>query len=175
MVLEDEEFARARGADILGELAGYGAAADGYHITAPEPDGRGAVRAMTTALENAGINRSDVSYINAHGTSTQLNDKVESLVIRKVFGDDADTIPVSSTKSMTGHLGGAAGAVEAVACAQAVKSRWAPPTINYAERDPECDLDYVPCEARQIASGAVLSNSFGFGGHNSCLIFRSYG
>lgn len=174
LTLEDEEFARARGANIICELAGYGAAADGHHITAPAPDGHGAIRAITTAMRNAEIDKTDVTYINAHGTSTLLNDKVESMVIRKVFGDAAYGIPVSSTKSMTGHLGGAAGAIEAMASVKTVETGWAPPTINYKERDPECDLDYIPGEARQIKSGAVLSNSFGFGGHNSCLVFRAY-
>jgi 3-oxoacyl-[acyl-carrier-protein] synthase II len=174
MVLENEEFARSRGADILAEAAGYGSAADGYHITAPAPDGRGAVHAISMALRNAELNQDEVCYINAHGTSTPLNDKVESMVIREVFGTYAEHIPISSTKSMTGHLGGAAGAIEAVACAKTIETGWAAPTINYREKDPECDLDYIPGDARQIKPGAVLSNSFGFGGHNSCLIFRSY-
>ncbi len=172
LVLEDEESARARGARIICELAGYGSTADSCHITAPAEDGHGAIRALEIALANAGIDRQDVAYINAHGTSTQLNDRVESLAIRSVFDSYADSIPVSSTKSMTGHLGGAAGALEAVFCAMVVRHRNAPPTINYETPDPACDLDYVPGEARRIAQGAVLSNSFGFGGHCACLAFR---
>jgi 3-oxoacyl-[acyl-carrier-protein] synthase II len=175
LVLEEESFARERGAPILGELAGYGSAADGYHITAPEPEGRGAIHAVEGALRNAQVNRDEVSYINAHGTSTQLNDRVESLTIQRVFGDRAQRIPVSSTKSMTGHLGGAAGALEAVVATKAVETGWAPPTINYETPDPECPLDTVPWEARRIDSGAGVSNSFGFGGHSSCLVFRPYG
>ncbi|MEK7681891.1 MAG: beta-ketoacyl-ACP synthase II [Chloroflexota bacterium] len=175
LVLEEEAFAVARGARILAELAGYGAASDGYHITAPEPEGRGATRAMQVALRDAGAAATDVTYINAHGTSTPLNDRVETLVIKKVLGEAALRVPVSSTKSMTGHLAGAAGALEAVICAKVVETGWAPPTINYDTPDPECDLDYIPRQARRIASGLVLSNSFGFGGHNSCLAFRGYG
>lgn len=174
LVLEDETFAVERGARILGELAGYGAGADGYHITAPEPGGRGACKAMLDALRDAGAKPTDVTYINAHGTSTPLNDKVETLVIKKVFGEGAFQIPVSSTKSMTGHLAGAAGALEALVCAKVVETGWAPPTINYDTPDPECDLDYIPWEPRQIAPGVVLSNSFGFGGHSSCLAFKRY-
>ena len=174
LILEDEAFAQARGARVLAELAGYGAASDGYHITAPEPEGRGATKAMLNALRDAGAASTDVTYINAHGTSTPLNDKVETLVLKKVLGEAALRVPVSSTKSMTGHLAGAAGALEAVVCVKAVETGWAPPTINYDTPDPECDLDYIPWQARQIAAGVVLSNSFGFGGHNSCLAFRSY-
>ncbi len=174
LVVEDEEFAKARGAQILGELAGYGAGADGYHITAPEPEGRGACKAMLDALQDSGAKPTDVTYINAHGTSTPLNDKVETLVIKKVFGEGAFNIPISSTKSMTGHLAGAAGALEALICTKAVETGWAPPTINYDTPDPECNLNYVPWKACQIAPGVVLSNSFGFGGHSSCLVFRRY-
>ncbi len=174
LVIEDEAFAKARGARILGELAGYGAGADGYHITAPEPEGRGATKAMVDALRDSGAQTTDVTYINAHGTSTQLNDKVETLAIKKVFGEGALKVPVSSTKSMTGHLSGAAGAIEAIICTKVVETGWAPPTINYDTPDPECDLDYIPWKARQIPSGVVLSNSFGFGGHSSCLAFRRY-
>ncbi len=172
LVVEDEESARARGAQIICELAGYGSTADSSHITAPAEDGHGAIRALEVALKDGGIARQDVAYINAHGTSTQLNDRIESLAIRSVFGSDADSIPVSSTKSMTGHLGGAAGALEAVFSAMAVRHRLAPPTINYETPDPACDLDYVPGAARGIKAGAVLSNSFGFGGHCACLAFR---
>lgn len=174
LILEDEDFARARGARVLAEMAGYGAASDGYHITAPEPEGRGATKAMLNALRDAGAAPTDVTYINAHGTSTPLNDKVETLVIKKVLGEAAPRVPVSSTKSMTGHLAGAAGALEAVICVKVVETGWAPPTINYDTPDPECNLDYVPWKARQIGAGVVLSNSFGFGGHNSCLAFRGY-
>ncbi len=174
LVLESEEFARARGAPILAELAGYGAGADGFHITAPEPGGRGAVKAMQDALKDAGATPDEVTYINAHGTSTPLNDKVETLAIYKVFGDAASTIPVSSTKSMTGHLAGAAGALEALVCTKVVETGWAPPTINYDTPDPECSVDCIPWEARQMKDGVVLSNSFGFGGHSSCLAFRRY-
>ena len=172
LVLEDEESARARGARIICELAGYGSTADSWHITAPAEDGHGAIRAVEIALADGGIEKQDVAYINAHGTSTQLNDRIESFAIRSVFGSHADSIPVSSTKSMTGHLGGAAGALEAVFCALAVRDGQAPPTINYETPDPACDLDYVPGAARRIRQGAVLSNSFGFGGHCACLAFR---
>lgn len=174
LVLENEEFARARGAPILAELAGYGAGADGFHITAPEPGGRGAIKAMTDALKEAGARPEDVTYINAHGTSTPLNDKVETLAIHQVFGDAASTIPISSTKSMTGHLAGAAGALEALVCVKVVETGWAPPTINYDTPDPECAVDCIPWEARQMKDGVVISNSFGFGGHSSCLAFRKY-
>ncbi|HUX22035.1 MAG TPA: beta-ketoacyl-ACP synthase II [Spirochaetia bacterium] len=174
LILEEEEFARSRGAHILAELAGWGSAADGYHITAPEPEGDGGTRAVKACLANGEVEMSEVVYINAHGTSTQLNDKVESLIIKKVFGEQAYKIPVSSTKSMTGHLGGAAGAFEAVVVVKTLETGWAPPTINYKNVDPECDLDYIPGKAREIGKGVVLSNSFGFGGHSSCLAFRSY-
>ena len=174
LVLEDEEFARARDARILAEFAGYGAGADGFHITAPEPEGRGAIKAMCDALQNAGADKADVTYINAHGTSTPLNDRVETLAIHRVFGEAAARLPVSSTKSMTGHLAGAAGALEAIASIKAVETGWAPPTINYDTPDPECDLDCIPWKAREIKKGLVLSNSFGFGGHSSCLAFRRY-
>jgi 3-oxoacyl-[acyl-carrier-protein] synthase II len=174
LILEDEEFARRRGAPIIAELAGYGSGADGYHITAPEPEGRGATQAMQGALIDAKADRSDVSYINAHGTSTPLNDKVEALVINKLFGGGVERIPVSSTKSMTGHLAGAAGALEAVICSKIVETCYAPPTINYDTPDPDCTLDCIPWLAREIRSGLILSNSFGFGGHSSCLAFRAY-
>lgn len=172
LVLEDAAFARARGARIYAELAGYGAAADAQHMTAPDPHGRGAVRAVLSAMADAGAGTSDVTYINAHGTSTPLNDKTESLAIERVFDDAAARIPVSSTKSMTGHMGGAAGAIEAIFCVRALETGWAPPTINLETPDPECRLDYVPWKPRQIKAGVVLSNSFGFGGHNACLAFR---
>ena len=175
LVLENEESARERGATILAELAGWGAAADSYHITAPEPSGRGGTQAIRVALSNGAVVPDDVVYINAHGTSTQLNDKVETVAIKEVFGPRAYRIPVSSTKSMTGHLGGAAGALEAVVCIKVIETGIVPPTINYFNSDPECDLDYVPGTSRNIGRGAVLSNSFGFGGHSSCLAFKPYG
>ncbi len=174
LVLEDEAHARARGANILGEIAGYGAAADAYHITAPEPSGRGATEAMRAALKDAEVGISEVAYINAHGTSTQLNDKVETLAIHKVFGEVARSIPVSSTKSTTGHLAGAAGALEAIISIKVIQTGWAPPTMNYDNPDPECDLDYIPGTPRELRPGLVISNSFGFGGHSSCLAFRRY-
>jgi 3-oxoacyl-[acyl-carrier-protein] synthase II len=172
LILEEESFARERGAPILCELAGYSSQADSYHITAPAPDARGAVRAIERALADANASAQDVVYVNAHGTSTQLNDAMETKALRTAFGSHADNIAVSSTKSMTGHLGGAAGALEAFFSAYTVANRVAPPTINYHEPDPDCDLDYIPHEARPIDAGVVLSNSFGFGGHSSCLAFR---
>ncbi|MFW6388023.1 MAG: beta-ketoacyl-ACP synthase II [bacterium] len=174
LVLEDEELALERGATILGEIAGWGAAADGYHMTAPDPEGRGGTQAVRAAMANGEIDKSEVLHINAHGTSTPMNDKVESLVIRNVFGSQAYNIPVSSTKSMTGHLGGATGALEAVICTKIIETGVAPPTINYEHNDPECDLDYIPGTARTVGKGVVLSNSFGFGGHSSCLAIRPY-
>lgn len=173
LVLEELEHARARGARIYAELAGYGASADAYHLTAPAPDGDGARRAMLAALERAGMNASEIDYINAHGTSTELGDAAETGAVKAVFGSDAP--PVSSTKSMSGHLLGGAGALEAVICVRAMTDGLLPPTINYATPDPACDLDYVPNEARPASPAAVMSNSFGFGGHNATLIFRRLG
>lgn len=170
VVLESWEHAEARGATILAEMAGYGATADAYHMTAPAPDGNGARRAMMAALKQAGLEPTEISYINAHGTSTQLGDKAESGAIKDVFGDSAP--PVSSTKSMTGHLLGGSGALEAVVCVQAINRGIVPPTINLSDPDPDCDLDYVPNVARAIHVDAALSNSFGFGGHNACLLFK---
>ena len=172
LVLEEEEHAKARGARIIAELAGYGAGSDGFHITAPEPGGIGAIKAMTTALSDAEAGSDEVIYINAHGTSTQLNDKVEALAVSKVFGHS--NTPISSTKSMTGHLAGAAGALEALICAKTVETGVAAPTINYDNPDPECDVDCIPWEPREIGKGVILSNSFGFGGHSSSLAFRPY-
>lgn len=169
VVLESWEHAVARGATILAEMAGYGATADAYHMTAPAPDGNGARRAMIAALAKAGLAPGDISYINAHGTSTQLGDIAETGAIKAVFGADAP--PVSSTKSMTGHMLGGAGALEAVVCVQAIRRGVVPPTINLTEPDPQCDLDYVPNVAREMRVDAALSNSFGFGGHNACLAF----
>lgn len=174
LMLEDEELARGRGARIIAELAGYGVASDGYHITAPEPEGRGGRRAVRTALANASAAPSDVVYVNAHGTSTQLNDKVESLVIRRELYSGGHTVPVSSTKSMTGHLGGSAGALEALISAKAAETGIAPPTINYDTPDPECDIEVIADSPREIGDGVILSNSFGFGGHCTTLAFRPY-
>ncbi|MHB1527500.1 MAG: beta-ketoacyl-ACP synthase II [Candidatus Dormibacteria bacterium] len=172
LVLEEYEHARRRGASILAEVAGYGASADAYHLTAPEPTGRGARRAMQRALEKAGATAADVDYINAHGTSTALNDAAETAAIKGVLGARAFQIPVSSTKSMTGHSLGAAGAIESVFSVMAIVDGRVPPTINYETPDPECDLDYVTEGARLVHPQLVLNNSFGFGGHNACLAFR---
>jgi 3-oxoacyl-[acyl-carrier-protein] synthase II len=175
VILEAEEHARKRGAEILAELTGYGTTGDAYHMTAPAPGGEGGVRAMRLALAEAKIDPGDVDYINAHGTSTPLNDKYETAAIRTVFGDAADRLAVSSTKSMTGHLLGAAGAIELIACVQTIREGVLPPTINYEHPDPECDLDCVPNEARGKDVRNVLSNSLGFGGHNVTLAVRRYG
>ncbi|CEP68360.1 3-oxoacyl-[acyl-carrier-protein] synthase 2 [Moorella glycerini] len=172
MVLETLEHAAARDARIYAEVAGYGCTADAYHITAPAPDGAAASRAMALALQDAGLKPEDIDYINAHGTSTELNDRQETLAIKKVFGDHAYRLTVSSTKSMTGHLLGAAGAIELVATALAVHTGVLPPTINYEEPDPDCDLDYVPNVARERQVRAAISNSFGFGGHNVAVVLR---
>jgi 3-oxoacyl-[acyl-carrier-protein] synthase II len=172
VVLESETHARARGARIYAEIVGYGATADAYHITAPEETGEGAARAMQVALDQAELAPEQIDYLNAHGTSTVLNDKGETAAIKAVFGDCAYQLPVSSTKSMTGHLLGGAGAVEAVFCALALNEGVLPPTINYEHPDPECDLDYVPNEARRVTVDVAMSNSFGFGGHNACLILK---
>ena len=171
LVLEDADHAAQRGAEILAEFEGYGMSADAYHITLPRPGGMGAARAMSTALADADLSPSDLGYINAHGTSTPANDGTETAAIRIALGDDAEAVPVSSTKSMTGHTLGAAGAVEAVACLLALRDQVLPPTINYETPDPECDLDYVPNEARDGSLSHAMSNSFGFGGHNVSLVF----
>ncbi len=169
LVLEERERALARGAHILAEVAGYGMSADGYHMTLPRPGGMGAAKAMEAALADAGLGT--VDYVNAHGTSTPANDVTETAAIKLVFGERAGSIPVSSTKSMTGHMLGAAGAIEAVFSVLAMRDSMIPPTINYTTPDPECDLDYVPNRARSMAVGSVMSNSFGFGGHNVSLVF----
>ncbi len=168
LVLEDWDHAVARGATIRAEVLGYGATADAYHMTAPAPDGNGAERAMVLAIAQSGVERGGVGYVNAHGTSTELGDAAESAAIRRVFGEAAP--PVSSTKSMTGHLLGGAAAIEAVACVRALESGVLPPTINYADPDPACDLDYVPNVARKTDPTVVMSNSFGFGGHNATIV-----
>jgi 3-oxoacyl-[acyl-carrier-protein] synthase II len=174
MVLENLEYALKRGADIIAEVISYGDSGDAYHVTQPREGGEGAARAIKMALDKAGISPAEVGYINAHGTSTQLNDKTETQAIKSVFGEYAYKIPVSSTKSMTGHLIGAAGAIEASICALAIKNGIIPPTINYQHPDPDCDLDYVPNKARQVDINYALSNSFGFGGHNSVLLLKKY-
>jgi 3-oxoacyl-[acyl-carrier-protein] synthase II len=173
LVLEEYEHARARGASIYGELAGFGMSADAHHITAPPDDGAGARQCMVNALRDAGVNPDEVDYINAHGTSTPLGDKAETLAIKHTFGAHARELAVSSTKSMTGHLLGAAGGIEAIFCLLAMRDGVLPPTINYDTPDPECDLDYVPNEARPARVRIALSNSFGFGGTNGSLLFRA--
>ncbi len=172
LVLEEYEHAKKRGARIYCELAGYGMSADAHHITAPCEDGEGAVRCMANTLRNAGLNRDQVDYINAHGTSTPLGDVAETVAVKNCFGDHAKKLAVSSTKSMTGHLLGAAGGIEAVFSALAVRDQVAPPTINLVNPDPQCDLDFVPNTARRMKIDVVLSNSFGFGGTNGSLVFR---
>ena len=174
LVLENLAHAQKRGANILAEILAYGASADAYHITQPDEDGEGAARAMQVALNKAGLKTTEVDYINAHGTATPLNDKVETMAIKTVFGNNAYHIPISSTKSMMGHLIGGAGAVEAAICIMVIQHGLIPPTINLTHPDPECDLDYVPNVARQAKVTTALSNSFGFGGHNSVLVFRRY-
>jgi 3-oxoacyl-[acyl-carrier-protein] synthase II len=173
LVLESLDHARARGARIYCELAGYGASCDAYHITQPDPDGKGLSLAMRRALETAGVEPSQVDYINAHGTATPYNDRFETLAIKKVFGDHARRLPVSSTKSMTGHLLGAAGGIEAVACVKTIETGRIAPTINLEEPDPDCDLDYVPNVARTAPVRTVLTNNLGFGGQNASAVFRA--
>ncbi|HSC96450.1 MAG TPA: beta-ketoacyl-ACP synthase II [Burkholderiales bacterium] len=174
LVLEEYEHARKRGAKIYCELVGYGMSADAHHITAPCEDGEGAVRCMANALRNAGLNREEVDYINAHGTSTPLGDVAETVAVKSCFGDHARRLAISSTKSMTGHLLGAAGGIEAVFSALAVHEQIAPPTINLVAADPQCDLDYVPNAARKMKIDVAVSNSFGFGGTNGSLVFRRF-
>src|SRR5437660_2404038 len=174
MVLESREHARAGDARIYAEVIGYGMTGDAHHMTAPDPEGDGAARAMTAALRDAAIDPSAVQYINAHGTSTLYNDRFETLAIKRVFGKHARRLAVSSTKSMTGHLLGAAGGIEAIATALALRDGVLPPTINYEKPDPDCDLDYVPNQARKKAIDVAMSNAFGFGGTNATLLFRRY-
>ncbi|HOW59870.1 MAG TPA: beta-ketoacyl-ACP synthase II [Candidatus Omnitrophota bacterium] len=172
LVLEEYEHAKKRGAHIYAEILGHGMTCDAYHMTAPDPEGREASRAMQLAMKHAGIGPQEIDYINAHGTSTPLNDKTETLIIKKVFGSRAYEIPVSSVKSMIGHLIGAAGSVELIAALLAMQHQVIPPTINYTSKDPECDLDYVPNTAREAKLRIVMKNSFGFGGKNSILILK---
>jgi 3-oxoacyl-[acyl-carrier-protein] synthase II len=174
VVLEDLEHAKRRGARIYCEMAGYGNTADAYHMTAPSPGGEGAARCMRMALRNAGLKPEDVSYINAHGTSTPQGDIAETEAIKTIFGDHARKLAVSSTKGATGHMLGAAGAVEMIVCAKSIQTDTVPPTINYEFPDPECDLDYVPNTARQMHVHAVVNNSFGFGGHNASLVAKKF-
>lgn len=174
IVIEELQHALKRGATIYAELAGYGATGDAFHITQPAPGGEGGARAMKMAIEDAGLTPEDIDYINAHGTSTEYNDKFETLAIKSVFGDHAYNLTVSSTKSMTGHLLGAAGGVEAIFTVLAVKENIIPPTINYETPDPDCDLDYSPNAAKQKTVHAAMSNSLGFGGHNATLVFKKY-
>ncbi|SDM59331.1 3-oxoacyl-[acyl-carrier-protein] synthase II [Fictibacillus solisalsi] len=174
LVLEDLEFAKKRGAKIYAEIVGYAGTGDAYHITAPAPGGEGGVRAMTQAVQDSGLAPEEIDYINAHGTSTDYNDKFETMAIKEVFGEHAHKLAVSSTKSMTGHLLGAAGGIEAIFSVKSIQDGIIPPTINYETPDPECDLDYVPNEARKAEVNTVLSNSLGFGGHNATLIFKKY-
>ena len=171
-MLETEEHARARGARILAELAGYGASADAHHMTEPEPGGAGQAAAVLSALADAGVEPGEVDYVNAHATSTPVGDAAETTAIKLALGRRAFEIPVSSTKGATGHCFGAAGAIEAVFCVQALMHQTVPPTINFEFPDPACDLDIVPNEARAAELGFVISNGFGFGGHNACLAFR---
>jgi 3-oxoacyl-[acyl-carrier-protein] synthase II len=174
IVLEELEHAKARGARIYAEMAGYGNAADAHHLTAPSPGGEGAARCMRMALRSAGLNPTDVSYINAHGTSTPQGDLAETPAIKSVFGEHAMKLAVSSTKGATGHLLGAAGGVEMALCVKAIERGVAPPTINLEYPDPECDLDYVPNTPREMEINAILNNSFGFGGHNACVVARKF-
>ena len=174
LILEDLDFAKARGAKILAELVGYACTGDAYHVTEPAPEGAGLVRAMRRALQKAGLRPDQVDYINAHGTSTPYNDRTETQAIKACFGDHAYRLAISSTKSMTGHTLGAAGGVEAVVCVMAIQTGIIPPTINLHHPDPECDLDYVPNEAREATVNVAMTNSMGFGGHNACLIFKRY-
>jgi 3-oxoacyl-(acyl-carrier-protein) synthase len=174
LVLEELEFALARGAEPLAEVVGYAATSDAIHVTAPDAEGLGAARCMKLAVERAGIAPSEISYINTHGTSTPLGDPAETKAIKHVFGDHAYRIPASSTKSITGHLVGGAGAVETAICVNALRYGIVPPTINLDTPDPECDLDYVPHQAREAALEYVLTNSFGFGGHNATVVLKAY-
>jgi 3-oxoacyl-(acyl-carrier-protein) synthase len=172
LMLEDADYARERGAHILAELVGYGTASDAFHLIQPAPDGEGATRAVKMALRRCNIVPEEIDYIHAHGTATLLNDRVETTVIKNIFGERAKQIPVSATKSMTGHLLGASGSMGALVTVLAIQNQIAPPTTNLTNPDPECDLDYVPNQARPVKIKTAMANSFGFGGHNNVLIFR---
>jgi 3-oxoacyl-[acyl-carrier-protein] synthase II len=174
VVLEELERAKQRGAHIYGEVIGYGATADAYRITDIHPQGRGASACMLMALQDAGLNPQDIDYVNAHGTSTAVNDRVETVACRTVFGEHAQHVPISSTKSMMGHLIAAAGVTELIVCLMAIRDNVLPPTINYENPDPDCDLDYVPNQAREVPCNVALNNSFGFGGQNITLIVRRF-
>jgi 3-oxoacyl-[acyl-carrier-protein] synthase II len=174
LILEELEHAKRRGTHILAELTGYGSTADAFRVTDSHPDGRGAIACIREALKDSGLDLKDIGYINAHGTSTQVNDRAETLAIKKVFGEGAYEVPVSSSKSMLGHLIAAAGAVELITCVEAIRRGVLPPTINYETPDPDCDLDYVPNAARQKRVRHALSNSFGFGGQNISLIVSAF-
>ena len=174
LILESLDYARARGANILAELAGYAATSDSFHITAPAADGAGSAMAMVNAARAAGVNLDEVDYINAHGTGTPLNDAAETVAVKRAFGEKAYDIPISSTKSMTGHMMGATGALEAIFCVQAIRTGTLPPTIHYQTPDPACDLDYIPNTARKTKVRVAMSNAFGFGGHNAVLVFKEF-
>jgi beta-ketoacyl-acyl-carrier-protein synthase II len=174
LILEELQFARARGAKILAEIVGYGCTSDAFHVTAPAENGIGAAKAMRRALDDAGLTPADIDWISAHATATDLNDKFETTAIKSVFGEHAYHVPVSGTKAMTGHMMAATGALEALFGIKAIETGWIPPTINYETPDPECDLDYVPNQARQVTVNTFMSNAFGFGGHNGVLIFKRY-
>ncbi len=174
LIVEEMEHARKRGAHIYAEIAGHAASSDGFHMAAPDPNAAGPARAMRWALQDAKINPQEIDYINAHGTSTALNDSTETRALKSVFGERAYHVPISSTKSMLGHAMGASGALEAIVCTQAIQHGWIPPTINYETPDPECDLDYVPNQSRQVEVDVTLSNSFGLGGQNACLVLKRY-
>jgi 3-oxoacyl-[acyl-carrier-protein] synthase II len=174
-VIEAEEHAKARGATVLAELAGYGCTSDAHHVVVPVEDGETTAAAMTGAMDDAGVSAEDIDYINAHGTSTQMNDKYETVAIKRALGEQAYQVPISSTKSQIGHTLGASAAIESVVCVQAIRTGWVPPTINQEYPDPDCDLDYVPNTARNVGEiDVVLKNSFGFGGQNACLVFKKY-
>lgn len=174
LVLETLEHAQKRGAKIYAEVVGYGTTCDAYHMTAPAPDGDGGARAMKVAIEDAGIKPEEISYINAHGTSTPANDKMETMAIKDALGEYAYKVPVSSTKSMTGHALGAAGAIEGIVCIKALQEGFVPPTIGYSTKDPDCDLDYVPNKGRNAELNYAMSNSLGFGGHNATIVFKKF-
>jgi 3-oxoacyl-[acyl-carrier-protein] synthase II len=174
MILEELEFAQARGATILAEIVGYGSTADAHHVTEPAPEGQGLVRAIRRAMQKAGLRPEQIDYINAHGTSTPFNDRMETQAIKQFFREYAYRIPISSTKSMMGHTMGASGGIEAVICVMTILTGVIPPTINLQHPDPECDLDYVPNKARQATVDVAMSNSMGFGGHNACLVFQRF-